>query len=138
VPACLPGDYTEESGATAARHIVNDEQLPTAIFAANDRCARGLLDTLIRARVDVRGDISVVGYDDSEVARLSFINLTTVRQDAALMAEHAVQAVIERLDHGRTEAKDIVLDPSLVVRETTRPPRSGSASTSPNWAATQK
>ena len=68
-----------------------------------------------------------MGYDDSEIAGLSFINLTTVRQDAALMAEQAVQAVIERLDHGRTEARDIVLDPSLVIRGTTGPPRSGSA-----------
>jgi DNA-binding LacI/PurR family transcriptional regulator len=124
----LPGDYTEESGATAGRRILSDGPLPTAIFAANDRCARGLLDTLIRARVDVPGDISVAGYDDSEVARLSFINLTTVRQDAALMAEQAVQAIIERLDQGRTEARDIVLAPSLVVRGTTGPPRSGRVS----------
>jgi DNA-binding LacI/PurR family transcriptional regulator len=117
----LPGDYTEESGAAAGRHLLNDAQLPTAIFAANDRCAHGVLDTLIRAHIDVPGDISVVGYDDSEVARLSFINLTSVRQDAALMAEQAVQAIVERLDHGRTEARDIVLPPSLVIRGTTGP-----------------
>jgi DNA-binding LacI/PurR family transcriptional regulator len=121
----LPGDYTEESGAAAGRHLLQDGRLPTAVFAANDRCAHGLLDTLIRARIDVPGGLSVVGYDDSDVARLSFVNLTTVRQDAALMAEHAVQAVIERLDHGRTEARDIVLEPSLVVRGTTGPPRAG-------------
>jgi DNA-binding LacI/PurR family transcriptional regulator len=124
----LPGAYTEESGAAAVRHILSEEQLPTAIFAANDRCAHGVLDTLTRARIDVPGDISVVGYDDSEIARLSFIDLTTVRQDAALMAERAVQAIIERLDHGRIEAREIVLDPTLVVRGTTGPPRSGSAS----------
>jgi DNA-binding LacI/PurR family transcriptional regulator len=68
--------------------------------------------------------MSIVGYDDSEIARLSFIDLTTVRQDAALMAERAVQAITERLDHGRIEARDIVLDPTLVVRGTTGPPRS--------------
>jgi Periplasmic binding protein-like domain/Transmembrane secretion effector len=68
--------------------------LPTAIFAANDRCARGLLDTLIRARVDVPGDISVAGYDDSEVARLSFINLTTVRQDAALVGRELLVSAV--------------------------------------------
>jgi DNA-binding LacI/PurR family transcriptional regulator len=123
----LPGDYTEESGATAGRRILQEERLPTAIFAANDRCAHGVLDTLTRARVDVPGRVSVVGYDDSEIARLSFINLTTVRQDATQMAEHAVQAIIERLDHGRIEAKEIVLDPALVVRGTTQPPRSDNA-----------
>jgi DNA-binding LacI/PurR family transcriptional regulator len=123
----LPGDYTEESGATAGRRILSEEVLPTAVFAANDRCAHGVLDTLTRARVDVPGDVSVVGYDDSELARLSFVNLTTVRQDAALMAERAVQAIIERLDHGRIEATEIVLDPALVVRGTTGPPRSDNA-----------
>jgi len=115
----LPGDYTEESGAAAARRILTGEQLPTAIFAANDRCAHGVLDTLTRARVDVPGDVSIVGYDDSDVARLSFINLTTVRQDATQMAEHAVQAIAERLEAGRIEAREIVLDPTLVVRGTT-------------------
>ncbi len=124
----LPGDYTVESGAAAARHILNEGHFPTAIFAANDRCAHGVLGTLIRARVDVPSDISVMGYDDSDIARLSFINLTTIHQDATLMAELAVQAVIERLDQGRTKARDIVLDPSLVVRGTTGPPRSHNAS----------
>src|SRR6202000_310494 len=45
----LPGDYTEEGGATAGRHLLTEERLPTAIFAANDRCAHGVLDTLTRA-----------------------------------------------------------------------------------------
>jgi len=119
----LPGDYTEEGGATAGRHLFDEERLPTAIFAANDRCAHGVRDALTRAHVDVPGHISVVGYDDSEIARLSFINLTTVRQDATQMAERAVQAIIERLDHGRIEARKIVLDPALVVRGTTGPAR---------------
>jgi DNA-binding LacI/PurR family transcriptional regulator len=52
----------------------------------------------VRAGVDVPGDVSVVGYDDSGIARLSFIELTTVRQDSPQMAEFAVQAIVERLD----------------------------------------
>jgi DNA-binding LacI/PurR family transcriptional regulator len=133
----LRGDYTEESGATAARYLLRDGQLPTAIFAANDRCAHGVLDTLSRAGVDVPADLSVVGYDDSDVARLSFVNLTTIHQDAALMAEQAVQAIIERLDHGRTEARDIVLDPSLVIRATTGPPRTGARGRRPGLGSSR-
>jgi DNA-binding LacI/PurR family transcriptional regulator len=121
----LPGDYTGESGAAAARQLLRDGPLPTAIFAANDRCAHGALDVFHQAGLAVPADLSVVGYDDSDIARLSFVNLTTVHQDAALMAEEAVRAVIERLDHGRTEPRDIVLDPSLVIRATTGPPRPG-------------
>jgi DNA-binding LacI/PurR family transcriptional regulator len=120
----LPGDHTEESGAAAVRQLMTDNRLPSAIFAGNDRCAHGVLVTLIRAGVNVPGDVSVVGYDDSGLARLSFIDLTSVRQNVHRIAEHAVEAVVERLDRGRTTPRDIVLDPTLVIRGTTAaPPR---------------
>ena len=119
----LPGDHTEESGAAAARHLMDAGQLPTAIFAGNDRCAHGVLGALVRAGVDVPGDVSVVGFDDSGLARLSFIDLTSVRQDVTRMAEASVEAVAERLEHGRTEAREVVLEPTLVVRGTTAAPR---------------
>ena len=67
------------------------------------------------------GDISIVGYDDSRVAQLSFIDLTSVRQAAADVAELAIQAASERLDDGRTSDRDIVLAPTLVVRGSTGP-----------------
>jgi DNA-binding LacI/PurR family transcriptional regulator len=119
----LPGDHTEESGAAAARQLIKEERLPTAIFASNDRCAHGVLGTLVRAGVGVPSDVSVVGFDDSGVARLSFIDLTTVRQDVIQMAEAALDAIVERLDHGRVTPKEIVLDPTLIIRETTSAPR---------------
>jgi DNA-binding LacI/PurR family transcriptional regulator len=118
-----PGDYTEESGAQAARELLTHDALPTAVIAGNDRCAHGLLDTFLRAGVRVPGDVSIVGYDDSQLASLSFIDLTSVRQDAAEVAELAVQAATERLDHARTADRDIVLNPTLVVRGSTGPPR---------------
>ena len=118
----LPGDHTEESGASAARQLMDDDRLPTAIFASNDRCAHGVVATLVRAGVAVPDDVSVVGFDDSGVARLSFIDLTTIRQDVTRMAESAVHAIVERLEHGRTVAREIVLEPSLIVRGTTGPP----------------
>jgi Periplasmic binding protein-like domain len=77
---------------------------------ASARCSPPQAGTLQQRRIAHAP--SVAGYDDSEIARLSLIDLTTVRQDAALMAERAVQAMIERLDHGRVEARDTVLDPT--------------------------
>ena len=74
------------------------------------------------------GDVSIVGYDDSGVAQLSFIDLTSVRQAAADVAELAIQAASERLDDGRTTDRDIVLAPTLVVRGSTGPaPRAATA-----------
>ena len=71
-----------------------------------------------RAGIDIPGDVSVVGYDDSPIASLSFIDLTTIRQNAEQMAQLAVEAAAERLDDDRVAA-GIVLEPTLVVRETT-------------------
>jgi DNA-binding LacI/PurR family transcriptional regulator len=119
----LPGDYTEESGAQAARTLLQADKLPSAIFAANDRCAHGVIATLSRAGLDIPNDLSVVGYDDSRIARLSFVDLTTIRQDATQMAELAVEAAAQRLDEGRTTARDIVVKPTLIVRGSTGPAR---------------
>jgi DNA-binding LacI/PurR family transcriptional regulator len=74
-----------------------------------------------RAGVDVPGDVSVVGYDDSPLSRLAHIDLTTVSQNPQQLAEHAVTTVIERLDGGRTEHREVVVAPRLVVRGTTAP-----------------
>ncbi|MFF1736336.1 LacI family DNA-binding transcriptional regulator [Streptomyces sp. NPDC058247] len=125
----IPGDHTEESGLAAGRQLVaerdNGAPLPTGILAANDRCAMGLLITFTRAGVDIPGEVSVVGYDDSHLSHLMPIGLTTVRQDALLMAEHAVRFAVERLENGELLPREAVLDPKLVVRGTSGPPRNG-------------
>src|SRR5215207_1327869 len=122
----LPGDHTEAAGARAARALLDEGGgLPTAVVAYNDHCALGLLDAFNRAGVGVPGAISVVGYDDSSLSRLAHVNLTTVSQDARRQAEHAVAAAVERLDHGRRAAGEVVLAPHLVVRGTTGPPAPG-------------
>jgi DNA-binding LacI/PurR family transcriptional regulator len=64
-------------------------------------------------------DISVVGFDDSRLARLSHVDLTTVAQDAGRMATLAVARVIDRLDGTPTGGREIVIPPRLIVRGTT-------------------
>ena len=97
------------------------------MIAANDLCAIGVLDTVIRAGVRVPGDLSVVGYDDSRFARLPGIDLTSVRQDIPKMARLAVKAAVERLERPTRKPKDVVLRPKLVVRGTTAVPRAESS-----------
>ena len=98
----LPGDSTQQAGGDAAAALLA-EGLPTAVIAYNDRSAIGLLDGLARSRIEVPATVSVVGYDDSPEAQLAVVDLTTVSQDAAHQAEHAVAAAVERLDGGRTD-----------------------------------
>jgi len=117
----IPGDHTEEGGSRAGRLVAGLTDRPTAVVASNDRGAVGVLDALVRAGLDVPGDISVVGYDDSTLARLAHIDLTTVNQDAPAQASHAVSAAVHRLDEGRTEALEVVLRPNLIVRGSTGP-----------------
>ncbi|GAA0535358.1 LacI family transcriptional regulator [Saccharopolyspora subtropica] len=120
----LPGDYTELSGIAAARTLLEDNELPTAVIAGNDQCAVGLLDELRRSGIDVPGQISIVGYDDSRLARLAHVNLTTVRQDAEQLARLAVQTALDRLDNGLDSQPRVCrLAPHLVVRSTTGPAR---------------
>ena len=119
----IPGDHTEDSGLRAAGTLLGQPSLPTAVLAFNDHCAVGLLDALSRAGVDVPGSVSIVGYDDSPLARLGHVNLTTVSQNTQQQAERAIEAVVERLDQGRSAAREVVLTPRLVVRRTVGPPR---------------
>ena len=124
----IPGDHAEESGLRAAAVLLRQPELPTAVLAFNDRCAMGLLDAFNRAGVDVPGSVSIVGYDDSPLARLAHVQLTTVSQDTQQQAEQAVAAAIERLDGGRSAAWEVVLRPRLVVRRTAGPPRPAAGS----------
>jgi DNA-binding LacI/PurR family transcriptional regulator len=114
----IPGGRTEDAGAAAAHTVLDAEPMPTAVLTFNDRCAMGLIDTLVRAGVDIPGRISVVGYDDSPVARLAHIDLTTVSQNTEALTEHAVRALIERLEDGRVEDREVVVPPRLVIRGT--------------------
>lgn len=119
----IPGDHTEASGINAAQLLLGEERLPTAILAANDRCALGVLDVLHKAGVKVPEDVSVVGYDDSRVTMLSHIGLTTVHQDAEGLAQRAVQAAVERIEAPALDPRELVLEAKLIVRGTTGPPR---------------
>jgi DNA-binding LacI/PurR family transcriptional regulator len=96
--------------------------VPTAVLASNDRSAVGLLDALVRRGLDVPGAMSVVGYDDSTLARLAHVDLTTVSQDARTQAEQAVALAVQRLEDGRAAPREVVLTPHLVLRSTTAPP----------------
>lgn len=120
----LDGGLTEREGAAAAIAMLESKALPTAVFAFNDRCAVGFIDTLIRSGVSVPQQVSVVGFDDSPLAGLAHIDLTTIRQDSAGLAGLAVRRLVARLDDdgAPAEAVDITREPTLVIRGSTAPP----------------
>jgi len=79
----IPGDHTEEAGTRAASALLAGPDRPTAVIASNDRSAVGFLDAALRLGVRVPEALSVVGHDDSLLARLAHVDLTTVSQGRA-------------------------------------------------------
>jgi DNA-binding LacI/PurR family transcriptional regulator len=118
-PDVVAGDFTESSGVEGARRLLRRANLPTAIFAANDLVAAGAMATLEAAGVRVPDDVSIVGYDNSMLARLEHLALTTVDQPRASMGELATRLLVERIEGRRPKPKSILAAPTLVVRRTT-------------------
>ncbi len=120
-----PGGLTEREGAVAAVEILESGDLPDAVFAFNDRCALGVLDVFIRSGIAVPQQVSVMGFDDSPLAGLAHINLTTIRQDSVGLARAATERLAARLDGSADDGRsvDIVCEPTLVVRGSTGPSR---------------
>ncbi len=119
----VEGRHTEEGGYLGAQEILKMKPLPTAIFASNDLCAIGAMNALDEAGLSIPDDISLIGYDNTSLAALRHIALTTIDQPGNEMGRSAIERLAERIDGNRTTPQHDVVAPTLVVRSTTGPPR---------------
>lgn len=134
----IEGDFGEESGQAAGEAILRLSPSPTAVFAANDSMAIGVLFALRRAGVRVPEKIAVAGFDDIPIARFASPPLSTVRLDIRTLGERALaRLLVEVSGEGASHAAREVLPIRLVLREstggrgaedTTGPPPAASAS----------
>jgi DNA-binding LacI/PurR family transcriptional regulator len=125
----VPGGYTEQDGDEAARVLLDADHLPTAVIVANDLAAMGALTTIAEAGLRVPDDISVIGYDNTALAGLRHISLTSVNQPRQQMGHMAADMLHDRIEGRRTRARRQILTPTLVVRRSTGPaPRPGARS----------
>jgi LacI family transcriptional regulator len=91
------------------------------VFCANDLIALGLLQEMTRQGVSVPDDCVIVGYDDIEFAAAAAVPLTSVRQPRHLLGRTAAELLIEEAsDDGNHEHKQVVFEPELIVRESSR------------------
>jgi DNA-binding LacI/PurR family transcriptional regulator len=113
----IPGDWTSRSGYAAGR-AVGDLPDVTAVFAANDQMAIGVLRALHECGRSVPDDVSVVGFDDVPEAEFLIPPLTTVRQDFPAVGRRAID-VIRKAINGDELTPSPLLNPDLVLRSST-------------------
>ncbi|MEM7272319.1 MAG: LacI family DNA-binding transcriptional regulator [Actinomycetota bacterium] len=119
-PIVVEGDFKEDAGYQAAEQLMSLREPPTAIFAGNDLSAIGALTYLQTAGLRVPEDVSVIGYDDTVLAGIGTVSLTTVHQPRPQFGRQAMELLLERMK-GRTEARHEQIEPWLVVRSSTGP-----------------
>jgi DNA-binding LacI/PurR family transcriptional regulator len=117
-PRIITGGPTEDDGAEAARAIFEKSPDSTAVTVFNDRSAVGFLDAARQTGRRVPEDLSVIGFDNASIARLTHVDLTTVAQDVPELAALATQRAIGRLN-GELSPPEQIAMPVLVSRTTT-------------------
>ncbi|MGW4962164.1 substrate-binding domain-containing protein, partial [Nonomuraea sp. NPDC004186] len=126
VPPPVVGDWSPQSGYDAARRLLADDDV-TAVFAANDQMAVGVLQAAAELGRKVPDDLSVVGFDDLDFAPFLIPPLTTVRQDLATVGRRCLEHLITQIEAPqKVEASapaSRFVRPELVVRASTAPPR---------------
>ncbi|GAA4265506.1 LacI family DNA-binding transcriptional regulator [Frondihabitans peucedani] len=121
------GEFSHEAGAAAARVLLMRDDPPTALFAASDMQALGAYEAARELGLRVPDDVSVVGYDDLQVAQWAGPPLTTVRQPLTEMAEEATRLVLRLRAEPQLKSTRLELATSLVVRHSTAAPTAGRA-----------
>ena len=117
----IDDEFNEVGGTRAANSIIESGFRPTAIFAANDLMAIGVMQALRERDIDIPNEIAVVGFDDISAAKLVTPSLTTVAQFQGDMGKKAAQTLMERLQGKKTGAGTALEMPfDLIQRGSTR------------------
>jgi len=123
----MQGYFSYRSGLDAAEELLSRKLIPTAIFASNDDMAAATVSVAHRKGLDVPGDLSVVGFDDTSIAATIWPELTTIRQPITAMAEVAINLVlraIKEIKAGREpKLVDHLVDHSLIKRQSAVAPK---------------
>ncbi len=116
-----PGEYTQLGGYMAMKAMLAGSNSPTAVFCANDLSALGVLEAAKQLGYRVPQDISIVGFDDIDEAALASPPITTIRLSPRHVGNVAAETLLERLQ-GRQEPKRILIEGSLIIRQSTAQP----------------
>lgn len=122
----IEGDNSFSSGEDCAKQLLKHSNPPTAIFAANDDMATGVIRVAHQMEIKIPGELSIAGYDDIPLAQQIYPSLTTIRQPVRSMAEIAVQFLMDQVRSRATADRPHTIEAQLKIRESTGPAPSGS------------
>jgi LacI family transcriptional regulator len=117
--------FRYEEGLTGGAVLLDLPDPPTAIFAGNDEIAVGVMEAARARGLRVPDDLSVIGFDDTQVAQFSSPQLTTVRQPLRDMGAVAMRTALQLVAGERVDSHHVELATTLVVRASTAPPARG-------------
>ena len=120
----LEGGYTFESGVACAQQLLERPPAlrPTAVFAGNDEMALGAMRALHELGRDVPADVSIVGFDDMDVAASFWPPLTTVRQDFAAVGRLSIQKLLAKVSDPAAPNDTTIVPTDLIIRGSTARP----------------
>ena len=113
------GDNVYSGGAEAMKHLLSIHDPPSAVFAFSDEMAIGALKTLRDLNLKIPEDISVIGFDDNDLAE--YLGLTTIKQPVTGFAEQAAKGMVKHLLQAQQEVRHITLEAELTIRSSTGP-----------------
>lgn len=116
----LHGDFYQHLGYTHAQTLVNMSERPTAIFAANDLTAIGVMEAVREFGLSIPEDLSIIGFDDIPQSVITYPKLTTMHQSLEQMGRVAVQLLLEQIENPERPARRMTLATRLVERESCR------------------
>jgi len=117
----VAGDNSFGSGEACAEKLLARKRPPTAIFAANDDMAAGVIRAAKRLGFDMPGQLSVAGFDDINLSRQLDPTLTTIRQPLVRMAERAVTMLVKGNGDDKGDKGPVVIPATIEIRESTGP-----------------
>lgn len=117
------GNYHFESAQAAARRMFSKKIIPDAVFVGNDHMALAVMEC-IRSEFDLRvpEDVSIVGYDDVELAAWPSFSLTTIRQPSNKMVFETVKTLMDNIELGVTKTRRVEIEGPLMIRGSARIP----------------
>jgi LacI family transcriptional regulator len=114
----VEGDHTLEGGIHAMEKLLETPKMPTAVMCSNDMTAIGVLHKVYRAGLRVPDDLSIIGFDDIQMARVTIPPLTSIQMSRLELARAAVNALRAHVENTTTH-REYKIDTKLVVREST-------------------